>query len=61
MPGVTIGKGAIIATAAVVTRDVEPYPIVGGNPAQLMRRRYSEADIAGIADRYIPPPGGRPA
>ena len=45
MPGVTIGNGAIIATAAVVTRDVEPYTIVGGNPAQLIKQRYSEADV----------------
>lgn len=35
MPGVTIGNGAIIATtAAVVTCDVAPYTVVGGNPAR---------------------------
>lgn len=45
MPGVTIGNGAIIATAAVVTRDVKPYTIVGRNPAQLIKQRYSEADV----------------
>jgi virginiamycin A acetyltransferase len=46
MPGVTIGNGAIIATAAVVTLDVAPYTIVGGNPAQLIKQRYSDAEIA---------------
>lgn len=40
--GVTIGQGAIIAAGAVVTKDVEPYAIVGGNPAKLIRYRFSE-------------------
>lgn len=40
MPGVTIGNGAIVATRAVVTKDVEPYGIVGGNPATLIRHRF---------------------
>lgn len=44
MPGVTIGDGAIIASGAVVTADVEPYTIVGGNPAKPIRRRFDEAD-----------------
>ncbi|WP_327169087.1 CatB-related O-acetyltransferase [Streptomyces subrutilus] len=46
MPGVTIGDGAIVATGAVVTADVPPYTIVGGNPAREIRRRYDEADVA---------------
>ena len=45
MPGVTIGDGAIIATKSVVTRDVEPYTIVGGNPAKEIRKRFSEEEI----------------
>ncbi|MEL6718385.1 MAG: CatB-related O-acetyltransferase [Bacteroidota bacterium] len=45
MPGVTIGDGAIIATKAVVSKDVEPYAIVGGNPAQMIRKRFSEEKI----------------
>jgi virginiamycin A acetyltransferase len=45
MPGVTVGDGAIIATKAVVTKDVAPYSIVGGNPAREIRKRFSEADI----------------
>lgn len=46
MPGVKIGNGAIIATHAVVTQDVEPYTIVGGNPAKLLRKRFSDNEIA---------------
>jgi virginiamycin A acetyltransferase len=45
MPGVTIGDGAIIASGAVVVDDVPPYGIVGGNPAKLIRRRFSDADV----------------
>jgi virginiamycin A acetyltransferase len=40
MPGVRIGNGAIIATASVVTKDVEPFAIVGGNPAKRIRYRF---------------------
>lgn len=45
MPGVKIGDGAIIGSKSVVTKDVEPYSIVGGNPAKLIRKRFSEQRI----------------
>lgn len=45
MPGVTVGDGAIIATKSVVTKDVEPYAIVGGNPAKEIRKRFSPSEI----------------
>jgi len=46
MPGVRIGDGAVIGTRALVTRDVEPYTIVGGNPAKPIRKRFGEPEIA---------------
>ena len=45
MPGVKIGDGAIIATKSVVTKDVEPYSIVGGNPAREIKKRFSDKAI----------------
>ena len=39
LPGVTIGEGAVVGTGAVVTKDVEPWTIVGGNPAKFIKRR----------------------
>lgn len=46
MPGVTIGHGAVIGSRALVTRNVEPFTIVGGNPAKPLRKRFSDDDIA---------------
>jgi len=39
MPGIRVGDGAIVATKSVVTRDVEAYTVVGGNPAKDIRLR----------------------
>lgn len=38
LKGVTIGEGAIVAAGAVVSKDVEPYTVVAGNPARVVRR-----------------------
>ena len=45
MPGIRIGDGAIVATRAVVTADVPPYAIVGGNPARVIRTRFDDATV----------------
>lgn len=45
MPGVKIGDGAIIATNSTVTKNVEPYSIVGGNPAKEIKKRFSKEQI----------------
>lgn len=42
LSGVTIGKGAIIAARSVVTKDIPPYAIVGGNPAKFIKYRFSQ-------------------
>ena len=39
LPGITVGKGSVVAGGAVVTKDVPPYTIVGGNPARIIRSR----------------------
>jgi virginiamycin A acetyltransferase len=46
LPGMTIGHGAIVAAASVVASDVEPYTVVAGNPARVVRRRFDEEDTA---------------
>ncbi|RDA65499.1 Vat family streptogramin A O-acetyltransferase [Hafnia paralvei] len=42
MPGVKIGNGAIISSQSVVTTDVPAYTIVGGNPAKVIKKRFSD-------------------
>lgn len=48
MPGVVFRNGSAAATNAVVTKDVPPYAIVGGNPARVLRYRFDDATIAGL-------------
>ena len=50
MAGVTIGDGAIIATNSTVIKDVEPYSIVGGNPAKEIKKRFSDETIAKLLE-----------
>ncbi|WAU73660.1 MULTISPECIES: CatB-related O-acetyltransferase [unclassified Acinetobacter] len=45
MPGINIGEGAIVASGSIVTKDVEPYSIVAGNPAQKVKMRFSNEVI----------------
>jgi virginiamycin A acetyltransferase len=45
MPGVKIGDGAIVAARSVVTADVPPYAIVGGNPARVVRQRFDADSV----------------
>ena len=46
MPGVKIGDGAIIAAKSVVVKDIPAYTVVGGNPAGLIKQRFSDAEVA---------------
>jgi acetyltransferase-like isoleucine patch superfamily enzyme len=48
LPGITIGNGAVIAARAVVTKDVPEFSIFGGNPAKLIRFRFSEKVMEGL-------------
>ena len=50
MSGVTIGDGAVIGARALVTKDVEPYAIVGGNPAKIIRKRFKDSDIVRLLE-----------
>lgn len=50
LPGVTIGHGAIIGSYSVVTKDVPPYAIVAGNPAEVRRMRFDEPTVAALLD-----------
>jgi len=43
LPGVTLGEGAVVAAGAVVTKDVDAWTVVGGNPAKVLKRRELKA------------------
>ena len=61
LSGVHVGQGAVIAAGAVVTKDVPPYAIVGGNPAKVINYRFDEDmidkllefDYTGIDEKLI--------
>lgn len=44
LSGVTVGQGSIVAAGSVVTKDVEPFSICGGNPAKKIRDRFSNEE-----------------
>ena len=48
MSGVTIGDGAVVGACSVVTKNVPPYAIVAGNPARIVRKRFSEEQIGDL-------------
>jgi len=50
LSGVTIGHGSVIGTGAIVTKDVEPYAIVAGNPARMVRYRFDETTRAALLE-----------
>lgn len=50
LSGVTIGHGAVLGARAVVARDIAPYAIVGGNPAQLIRMRFDAETIEALLE-----------
>ncbi len=50
MPGVTIEDGAVVAAKSVVVSDVEPYTIVGGNPAKCIRQRFEDDVVRSLID-----------
>ena len=45
MPGVCIGSGSIIANNSHVIKSCPPYSIIGGNPAKIIKKRFSESQI----------------
>lgn len=45
LKGVTIGRGSIVAAGAVVTKSCHPYSIIGGIPAKILKRRFTDEDI----------------
>lgn len=51
-PGVRIGHGAVVGMGSVVTKDVEPYSIVAGNPAHLLRMRFDKHVVEGLLSMH---------
>ena len=45
LPGITIGEGAVVGAGAVVTKNIEPWTIVVGNPARFIKKRYRDKII----------------
>lgn len=48
--GVKIGDGAVIAAGSIVTKDVPPYAIVGGNPAKVIKKRFTDDEIEALLE-----------
>ena len=52
MPGIKIGHGAVIGSRSLVTKDVEPYAIVGGNPAKKIKKRFTDRNFIASGDEW---------
>ena len=50
MSGVTIGNGAVVGANSVVTKDVPDYCVVAGNPARIIKKRFSDEQIAALLE-----------
>lgn len=50
LPGARVGDGVIVGAGAVVSGVIPPYSIIAGNPARIVRRRFSEEEIAALLD-----------
>jgi len=53
MQGVKLGEGAVVATGAVVAKDVPPYAVVGGVPAKIIKYRFPQEDIEKVLSLKI--------
>ena len=53
MPGAMIGEGAVVAANSVITKDGEPYSIVGGSPAKLVKHRFDKSVIEELISMKI--------
>ncbi len=51
LPGVKVGDGAIIGANSVVRKDIEPYAIVIGNPARMLRKRFDD-ELIELLERF---------
>jgi acetyltransferase-like isoleucine patch superfamily enzyme len=50
MSGITIGDGAVVSANSTVVKDVPPYAIVGGNPAKILKYRFTEKQIEALRE-----------
>lgn len=53
LPGINIGEGAIVASGAIVTKDVPPYAVVAGNPAKIVKYRFDDKTIESLLELKI--------